>query len=403
MRTLDARTPVLRGGLCLTAHPEGCARQVRRATAVRPLPSGPRRVLVVGSASGLGLATRVATAYGMGADTIGVCLERPGTPRRTGTAGWYAAAALEEELARTGRYGRTVLGDAFADRTKERTAALVRSELGQLDLVVYSLAAPVRRHPRTGEVHRSVIKAVGEPFTELSWDPSTGAVVRVTLPAADAEEIRQTVSVMGGADWRGWIEVLRAHNALAPGATTLAFSYRGPDWLAPSYRHGTLGAAKRDLEATARALDTLLRPDGGRALIAVMPPMVTRASSVIPVQNLYTVLLARVLGEQRLLPGPHVARLLRRLYGGAAKRRPDAEGHHRLDSEELAESTQRTVRDRWERLRTDPAALDDLGDPEGYRHLLLRQHGYEVPDVDYRRRVDPVRTIPHLVDVDAPG
>ncbi|MEV8535745.1 enoyl-ACP reductase FabV [Streptomyces sp. NPDC051211] len=389
--------PVRRGSVWATAHPEGRRTLVRRAVeAVRhrgPVP-GPRSVLVIGASSGLGMAVRLASAFGSGASTVGVCLERPGAPNRTGTAGWYNAATVEEELVAAGLPGRTVLGDAFDDEVKERTARLVAEEFGGVDLVVHSLAAPRRTDPVTGRTHRSVIKTIGEPFTEKAFDASTGSVRELTTPAATPEEIADTVHVMGGDDWARWIDVLDRHGALRRGAGTVAFSYIGPPWLAPTYRDGTLGRAKQHLESTARTLDRRLAAHGGRARAAVMRALVTPASQVMPVQALYTLLLTRVTREAGLSEstGDQARRLLDHLYGEPLAP-TDPRDRIRLDDIELRPDVQAEVRRRWEKVH-DAATLAELGDLDAYLRLTRQLHGFGVDGLDYAADTDPVRAIP---------
>ncbi len=380
-----------------TAHPDGRRLLVRRAAAaVRqrgPVP-GPRSVLVIGASSGLGMAVRLASAFGSGAATVGVCLERPGAPNRTGTAGWYNAAAVEEELETADLPGRTVVGDAFDDEVKERTARLVAEEFGGVDLVVHSLAAPRRTDPVTGRVHRSVIKTVGEPFTEKAFDTSTGSVRQLTTPAATPEETADTVRVMGGHDWARWIDVLDRAGALRRGVRTVAFSYIGAPWLAPTYRDGTLGRAKQHLEDTARSLDRRLDPHEGRAQAAVMRALVTPASQVMPVQALYTLLLSRVTREAGLAEhtGDQARRLLDHLYHGPLA--PiDPQDRIRLDDIELREDIQAEVRRRWDKVH-DAATLAELGDLDAYRRLTEQLHGFGVAGVDYAADTNPVRPIP---------
>ncbi|MER6916684.1 enoyl-ACP reductase FabV [Streptomyces sp. NPDC000594] len=390
--------PVRRGPVWVTAHPEGRAAVVRgtvaavRARGTRP---GPRSVLVIGASSGLGLATRIAAAFGHRAATVGVCLERPGAPNRPGTAGWYNAAALERELPAAGLYGRTVVGDAFGDAVKERTARIIADELGGVDLVVHSVAAPRRTDPVTGRTHHSVIKTLGAPFTEKSFDAATDSVRSHTTPSASPEEVADTVEVMGGGDWERWIDALEAHGALLGGARTVAFSYVGNDWLAPTYRNGTLGRAKEHLEATARTLDRRLSGSlGGGARTAVMRALVTPASQVMPVQALYTLLLSRVTREAGLLEttDDQARRLLDHWYGG----RPapvDGEGRIRLDDIEMRADVQAEIRRRWDKVG-GPETLAELGDLEHYRRAAERLHGFGVPGVDYTAPVDPVRPVP---------
>ncbi|MFD5112683.1 enoyl-ACP reductase FabV [Streptomyces sp. NPDC058391] len=400
-------TPMLRGALCANAHPDGCAERVRRDIAYvqrRPELPGtdrPRSVLVVGGSAGLGLATRIAVSFGARAATLNVCLESPGTPTRTGTAGWYNTAALEKESRRAGLYARTVVGDAFSDEAKDRTARTIREDLGTVDLVVYSVAAPRRTDPETGQVRRSALKTLGKPFTAKTFDSSTGTVGLATVEPASDDEVRDTVAVMGGDDWRRWMDTLGRAGVLAPDVTTLAFSYIGNAALAPTYRAGTLGRAKEHLEATGRILDAGLRP-GGRALTAVMRAMVTQASQVIPAQTLYTVVLGQVMSELGLQEGPieQAHRLLtEQLYprtdhgmtAGTHRPTTDGLGRLRLDDLELRPDVQAEV-DRRLGL-ADSATIGQLGAPASYRAESLALNGFGLPGVDYAADTDPVREL----------
>ncbi|MFD7768186.1 enoyl-ACP reductase FabV [Streptomyces sp. NPDC059787] len=408
--------PMLRGTLCANAHPDGCAERVRAQIAAvrsRPGPTGPdrpRNVLVVGGSAGLGLATRISAAFGAGAATLNVCQESPGTAKRTGTAGWYNTAALEAELARAGLYGRTVVGDAYSDAVKEHTVRTVRDDLGQVDLVVYSLAAPRRTHPETGHTHRSALKTLGRPFTAKAYDAATREVATTTVEPATEQEIEDTVAVMGGDDWRRWIHALSAGGVLAPQAVTVAFSYVGNTRLAPTYRGGTLGLAKEDLEATGRELDAVLRPQGGRALTAVMRAMVTQASSVIPAQTLYTVVLTRVMLEMGLQEGAieQAHRLLtKRLYSGGDTRllegsphpTTDELGRLRLDDLELRPDVQAEVDRRLALVTGENVA--ELGAPCVHRAEWLALNGFGLSSVDYTADTDPVRELTDPVLVPA--
>ncbi|MQS06042.1 enoyl-ACP reductase FabV [Streptomyces alkaliphilus] len=397
--------PVRRGATWATAHPDGRSLLIRRtvdAVRARGTRPGPRAVLVVGASSGLGLATRLSAAFGHGAATVGVCLERPGTRRRPGTAGWYNAVAVQRELAAAGLYGRLVVGDAFTDEVKERTARLVAGELGGVDLVVHSVAAPRRADPATGRVHRSVIKTIGEPFTEKAYDASSASVRVHTTPAGTAQEIDDTVRVMGGADWARWIDVLEVHGALLPGARTVAFSYVGNSWLAPTYRDGTLGRAKQHLESTARTLHRRLTPRGGAAHAAVMRALVTPASQAMPVQALYTLLLHRVTREAGLLEttDDQARRLLDHLYAGPPAT-IDASGRIRLDDIEMRDDVQEEIRRRWDKVH-DSASLAELGDLDAYLTITQQLHGFAVEGVDYAAATDPVRPLPDALMIPDP-
>ncbi|TDB81878.1 enoyl-ACP reductase FabV [Micromonospora sp. KC721] len=395
--------PVHRGHLYVTAHPDGCAAMVREwvayARGKQELP-GPARALVIGASTGLGLASRVTAGFGAGAATVGVCLERPGGPRRTATPGWYNTAAYHAEAERAGLYARTVVGDAFADETRHRTVETIARDLGQVDLVVYSIAAPRRVDPVTGELYQSVLKTIHEPYRNKAFHAATGTVVETTTPPATDDEIRQTVAVMGGDDWQRWIEALAGAGLLAPGATTIAYSYIGGDELAPTYRGGTIGRAKLHLEATAAQIDRRLGSIGGRAYTAVMKALVTHASLAIPMSALYTILLIRVMRERGLHEGPieQVHRLFAdRLYHGAAPAL-DAAGRIRLDDRELRADVQAEVRRRWRTVTTE--SLAEVGALDEFLSEVARLNGFGRPDVHYGRDISPVREIPGLIEVD---
>lgn len=390
--------PVTRGLLCATAHPDGCARRVRAAVETlrsRPSFRGLRKALIIGSSAGLGLATRAVVAFGSQAATIGVCLERPGTPQRCGSAGWYNTAALETKLASAGLFGRTVIGDAFSDSVKLRTAKVIREELGRVDLVVYSVAAPRRETP--GEWYGSALKTIGAPFTAKSYNSSTGEVVLETMPAASLREIRNTVAVMGGDDWMRWMEALHESDVLAADVTTVAFSYVGNRWLAPTYRSATIGKAKEHLEWTARCIDTSLRSTGGRAHAAVMRAMITQSSSVLSIQPLYGALLLRVAREMGLheTAMDQAHRLCSDHLYGQHPLTLDEEGRIRLDDWEMAPEVQAEVRRRWEAVDTEN--LDELSAMAEYRAETLALCGFGVPGADYTQETDPVLDIPNVV------
>ncbi|MCL6598982.1 MAG: enoyl-[acyl-carrier-protein] reductase FabV, partial [Alicyclobacillus macrosporangiidus] len=258
--------PKVRGFICTTAHPVGCAAHVQEQIDYiqsQPRVDGPKKALVIGCSTGYGLATRIAATFACGADTIGVCFEKPASDNRTATAGWYNTAAFEEAARQAGRFAKTVNGDAFSDEVKQEVIDLIRTHFGQVDLIVYSLASPRRRHPRTGETFSSVLKTIGQPFTSKTVDVHTGKVTEVTVQPATEEEIRDTIAVMGGEDWQMWMDALEEAGVLADGATTVAYSYIGPDLTRAIYREGTIGKAKDDLEATALRLNERLRARGG--------------------------------------------------------------------------------------------------------------------------------------------
>lgn len=390
--------PKFKGFICTTAHPAGCAQQVSEQIQYvkkQPRIDGPKRVLVIGSSTGYGLASRIVSAFGAGAATIGVCFEKPAAGKRTATAGWYNTAAFEKAAQQEGLYAKTINGDAFSQEIKQQTLDLIKQDWGKVDLVVYSLASPKRVHPVSGEVFSSVIKPVGKPYTNKTVDFHSGNVSETTIDPATAEEIRHTVAVMGGEDWKMWIDALKEADLLAPGATTIAYSYIGPAVTYPVYREGTIGRAKDDLEATARELHDQLQHIDGRAYISVNKALVTQSSSAIPVVPLYMSMLFRIMKEKGLHEGciEQMQRLFTdRLY--AEETQVDREGRIRMDDWEMRDDIQETVTQLWEQVET--ANIDELTDLSGYRTDFFRLFGFEYDGIDYEQEVDVAVDIPSL-------
>ncbi len=386
----------VRGSVCLTVHPQGCEEHVReqveyiRSQPALPPSRRPRRALIVGASTGYGLASRIAAAFGGGADTVGVFYERPAEGDRTASAGWYNSAFFEQAARQAGLGAWSLNGDAFTEETKERAVRLLRRVTGPVDLLVYSLAAS-RRGP-----YASALRPIGRPYSNKTVNIHTGEVYQTTVPPATGEQIRGTIAVMGGEDWRLWVEALRGAGLLAPGAVTVAYSYIGPSLTAQFYREGTIGRAKEHLEAAAREMDAELSADGGRALVSVNKAVVTLASAAIPFVPLYIALLYRVMKERGTHEGciEQMDRLFReRLYAG----RPipvDGEGRIRLDERELDPAVQERVRVLWEQAATEN--LPQIADLEGYRREFSRICGFGYPGVDYRAEVDPRVEIPSL-------
>lgn len=388
--------PKVRGFICVTAHPEGCRRnvadQIATTRAQGRREDGPKKVLVIGASTGYGLAARIVAAFGFGADTLGVFLEKPGSTGKPGSAGWYNAAAFDQAAKGAGRYSRSINGDAFSDAARERAIALIGDEMGgQVDLVIHSLAAPVRKLPGSGELKRSALKTIGEPFTSTTVDTNTDTVVEATVPPATAQEIDDTVAVMGGQDWELWIDALDRAGVLAAGARSVAFSYIGTQITWPIYWHGTLGRAKADLDATAQRLDARLRARGGGANVAVLKSVVTQASSAIPILPLYVAIAFKVMKAQGLHEGPieQLNRLFRdRLYREDGQPPPtDDAGRLRLDDWELREDVQARCKAIWPQVTTEN--LNALTDYLGYKHEFLKLFGFDRDDVDYDADVDP--------------
>ena len=390
--------PRTRGFICTTSHPVGCATQVQEQidyVKSQPKLNGPRNVLVIGASTGYGLASRVVSAFGAGANTIGIYRPSSSTEKRTASAGWYNSAAFEKAAEQAGLKSYSITGDAFANETREKTVELIRSELGQVDLVVYSVASARRTDPNTGEVFNSVLKPIGQSYTNKTVNFHTGEVTSVTIDPASDEEIRQTVAVMGGDDWELWMDALQQGGVLADNATTIAFSYIGPELTHAIYRDGSIGQAKNHLEATAHKLNERLSAKGGRAYLTVAKALVTQSSSAIPVVPLYISALYKVMKEKGLHEGciEQLQRLFAdRLYAGGEVPTDEA-GRIRIDDWEMREDVQEEVAKLWNELTTEN--IYDLSDLEGYRKEFFQLFGFETDGVDYEADVDPNVEVPH--------
>ena len=298
--------PRMRGFICLTAHPKGCEQNVKNQidyVKSKGKIDGAKKVLVIGASTGFGLASRISSAFGSDAGTIGVFFEKPPSEGKTASPGWYNSAAFEREATKAGLYAKSINGDAFSDEVKRQTLDLIKADLGQVDLVIYSLASPVRMHPKTGVLHRSTLKPIGQNFTNKTVDFHTGNVTQVSIDPANEEDIENTVTVMGGEDWAMWMDALKSENLLADGATTIAYSYIGPSLTEPVYRKGTIGRAKDHLEATAFEITKNLKDLNGKAYVSVNKALVTQASSAIPVIPLYISLLYKLMKEEGIHEG----------------------------------------------------------------------------------------------------
>ncbi|THF79865.1 enoyl-ACP reductase FabV [Cohnella fermenti] len=391
--------PKTRGFICTTAHPEGCARQVeRQVDYVRSQPSisGPKNVLVVGASTGYGLASRIVSSFGAGANTIGVYFDKAAEGSRTASAGWYNSAAFERLAENAGVKSFSIVGDAFSEAIKQQTIELIRSELGQVDLVVYSVASPRRTHPVTGETFSSVIKPIGPSYSNKTVNFHTAEVSIATIEPATEDEVRQTVAVMGGEDWQMWIDALSEAGVLSEGATTVAYSYIGPEITHAVYREGTIGRAKDDLEATAIRLREQLGATGGRAFVSVNKALVTQSSSAIPVVPLYISALYKVMKEKGSHEGciEQMYRLFSTRLYGEGDTPVDSRGRIRVDDLEMQEDVQAEVAAIWEQLSTDN--INELTDIAGYRREFFQLFGFETDDIDYEADTDPNVDIPNL-------
>lgn len=388
--------PRMRGFICLTAHPTGAEQNVKNQIEYvksKGEIAGPKKVLVIGASTGFGLASRITSAFGSGAGTIGVFFEKPPTEGKTASPGWYNSAAFEKEAHKAGLYAKSINGDAFSNEIKRETLDLIKADLGQVDLVIYSLASPVRTNPNTGVTHRSVLKPIGQTFTNKTVDFHTGKVSEVSISPANEEDIENTVAVMGGEDWAMWIDALKAENLLAEGATTVAYSYIGPALTEAVYRKGTIGRAKDHLEATAFTIEDSLKSIGGKAYVSVNKALVTQASSAIPVIPLYISLLYKIMKEEGIHEGciEQIQRLFQdRLYNGSEVP-VDEKGRIRIDDWEMRNDVQEKVAKLW--LEATTETLPEIGDLAGYRNDFLNLFGFEVPGVDYNADTNEVVAI----------
>jgi enoyl-[acyl-carrier protein] reductase/trans-2-enoyl-CoA reductase (NAD+) len=392
--------PRMRGFICLTAHPTGCEQSIKNQIEYvksKGAIDGPKRVLVIGASTGFGLASRITSAFGSNASTIGVFFEKPPMEGKTATPGWYNSAAFEKEASKAGLYAKSINGDAFSNEVKKETIDLIKEDLGQIDLVIYSLASPVRMHPVTGVLHRSVLKPIGSTFTNKTVDFHTGNVSQVTIEPAKEDDIDNTVVVMGGEDWKMWMDAMKEAGVLAEGATTVAYSYIGPEVTEPVYRKGTIGRAKDDLEATAFIITDSLKDLNGKAYVSVNKALVTQASSAIPVIPLYISLLYKTMKEKGLHEGciEQIQRLFsQRLYtnGDVVV---DDKGRIRIDDWEMREDVQAEVTKLWEEATTE--SLPEIGDLEGYKHDFLNLFGFGFDQVDYNADTNEMVVIPSIV------
>ena len=386
--------PKVRGFVCVTAHPQGCAAHVQEqidyVKAKGSIKNGPKKVLVIGASTGYGLASRITAAFGSGAGTLGIFFERPSEEGRTATPGWYNTIAFTKAARAAGLYAKNLNGDAFSSELKKQAIDLIKADLGQVDLVVYSLASPRRTHPKTGAVHKSVLKPVGAPYTNKTVDTDKGVVSEITIEPATPAEIADTTTVMGGEDWEMWIDALLGAGVLAPGATTVAYSYIGPEVTWPIYKNGTIGLAKNDLERAAKRLDAVLKTHGyGRAFISVNKALVTQASSAIPVVPLYISLLYKIMKAKGTHEGciEQMQRLFAtQMYGGGGLTFDEA-GRVRVDDWEMKPDVQAEVARIWPQVTTEN--LGALTDIAGYRSEFLRLFGFGLPGINYEAETEP--------------
>ncbi|GEM68935.1 enoyl-[acyl-carrier-protein] reductase [NADH] [Sphingobacterium mizutaii NBRC 14946 = DSM 11724] len=395
--------PRTRGFICLTAHPEGAAENIKNqidyVKSKGEIKNGPKKVLVIGASTGFGIASRISAAFGSGAATIGVFFEKPASEGKLGTAGWYNSAAFEKEAHAAGLYAKSINGDAFSDEIKAQTIDLIKKDLGQVDLVVYSLASPRRTHPKTGVQHASVLKPIEQPFTNKTVDFHSGVVSDISIQPVDSEDdINNTVAVMGGEDWKFWIEDLKAAGVLAEGVKTVAYSYIGPELTYPIYRNGTIGRAKDDLEGTVPTINEILKDLHGISYVSVNKALVTQSSSAIPVVPLYISLLYKVMKEKGIHEGTieQMQRLFaERLYNNV-ETPLDEKGRIRVDDLEMRADVQEEVAKLWEQANTEN--LEEISDIKGYRDDFFQLFGFNFDNIDYDKDTSELVQVPSLAE-----
>ncbi len=382
--------PMIRSNMCMNAHPVGCQKdvldQINYVKSQSPI-EGPKNVLVIGASTGYGLASRIVAAFGAGANTFGVSFEREPSEKRTGTMGFYANQALEAEAKKAGLIAESLNGDAFSHEVKDQVIARVKELFGSVDLVVYSLASPVRKDPDSDTTFRSTLKPIGKTYTAKSINPQTAEISEVTIEPANDDEIAETIRVMGGDDWKLWTHALLKAGVLSEGVKTVAYSYIGPEVTKAVYREGTIGKAKEHLEQTAGDLEKDLASVKGEAYVSVNKALVTRASAVIPVVPLYLSLLFRVMKEKGIHEGciEQMYRLFNaRLYDGDLEL--DEKGRIRMDDWELRQDVQSAVDELWPQVNSDN--VRSLGDLDGYNRDFLGIHGFGREDIDYEADID---------------
>ena len=388
--------PKIRGFICTTAHPEGCAQavqdQIDWVKAQAPF-GGPTKVLVIGSSTGYGLASRIAASFGAGASTLGVFFERPADKKRTASAGWYNTVGFENAARAAGHYARSINGDAFSDEIKAQTIAAIKEDLQQVDLVVYSLASPRRTHPKTGESFSSVLKPIGDSYSSKTVNVQTGEVSDISIETASEEEIAHTTAVMGGEDWEMWIHALDGAGVLAEGVRTVAYTYIGPELTHPVYRDGTIGRAKNHLEQTGLTLNEYLQNKNGSAHVSTNKAMVTQSSAAIPVVPLYISLLYKIMKEKNCHENciQQMYRLFAdRLYTDAPPATDD-QGRIRIDDWEMREDVQAAVAALWSSVNTE--TLEAVSDITSYREEFLGLFGFGFDGIDYDVDVSPDRPL----------
>lgn len=393
--------PRVRGFICLTAHPEGCEKnvtdQIDFTTSKGKIADGPKNVLVIGASTGFGLASRIVSAFGSDSSTIGVFFEKPPMEGKPATPGWYNTVSFEKQAHEKGLYAKSINGDAFSNEIKQKTIELIKADLKKIDLVIYSLASPRKIHPDTQQVYNSVIKPIGKTFENKTVDFHSGVVSNVVIEPCTEEEVNNTVEVMGGDDWERWMDVLKKEDVLSPECLTIAYSYVGPEVTTPIYRNGSIGRAKDHLEQSAFKISEKLKDIDGKAYVSVNKALVTQASSAIPVIPLYISLLYKAMKEEGIHEGciEQIYRLFEtKLFSGEIP--TDEKGRIRIDDWEMRPDIQNKVSQLWDQVTTEN--ISEIADLEGYRSDFFKLFGFGYDAVDYDAEINELQTIPGLVE-----
>ncbi|MCY7296187.1 enoyl-ACP reductase FabV [Alteromonas sp. a30] len=385
--------PKIRGFICTNAHPVGCATNVKQQIAYvkqqNHWADGPKNVLVIGCSTGYGLASRIVSAFGYGAKTLGVCFEKPPTENRTGTAGWYNTAAFHQESKNAGVYAKTINGDAFSREIKEQAIDAIKQDLGSVDLVIYSLASPRRVDPSDGKVYKSTLKPIGQAYTTKTYDTDKDRIHDISLEPANDEEIANTIKVMGGEDWELWMQALNEAGVLAQGCKTTAYTYIGKELTWPIYGQATIGKAKEDLDRAAAAINENYQNLSVSAHVSSLKALVTQASSAIPVMPLYISLIYKVMKEEGTHEGciEQIAGLYtEKLYSENAS--VDETNRFRMDGKETNDATQAKIKKLWDQISQEN--FHELSDYKGYHKEFLHLFGFGFESVNYEEDVNPL-------------
>ncbi|MBU5317631.1 trans-2-enoyl-CoA reductase family protein [Clostridium bornimense] len=380
--------PKVRGFICTTAHPDGCMENVKKQieyTKNKGKKDGSKKVLIIGSSTGYGLAARIAVTYGEGASTLGVMFEKEATERKTASAGWYNTVAFEEFARKDGYYAKSINGDAFSKEVKDKVIKTIKEDLGKVDMVIYSLAAP-KRKTEDGTIYNSTLKTTEEVFTNKSLDLRNNTVVEATIPMANEKEIEDTIKVMGGEDWKQWIESLVEADVIERDAITIAYSYIGPELTYPVYYNGTIGMAKKDLYNTSLDITREFKDRGIKAYISVNKAIVTQASSAIPIVPLYMSILYKVMKEKNIHEGAieQMNRLFRKKLSNDVIV-VDKKNRIRLDDYEMREDVQEQVMEYWNKINSQN--INDFADVDGYWNDFYNMFGFKFDNVDYTKDI----------------